>query len=376
MTVRVRPLSVLFDNGPLGAGSYFEAPIEVIEAWMPDDVPSALRALEAGQADGKWLAGAASYELGYALISKIADLLPTSRTEPLLRFGVFEHPQPPSDVVEDGAFVLDEFVPLWDENTYSSAFRSVHNYLKSGDIYQANLTFPMMSHLRGCPYGLYEHLKAKQPVPRGALVDLGGHKLLSRSPELFFSLSADGKIRARPMKGTIRRGETAAEDAALKAQLAASEKNQAENLMITDLLRNDIGRIAQIGSVHVPKLFDIESYATVHQMTSDVEAQILPNQTLTDVFTALFPCGSITGAPKIRAMEILSGLEPHPRGAYCGAIGWIAPDGAMEFNVAIRTLSCAPSGEVTLNVGGGVVYDSTPQSEYREALLKAQFAQI
>lgn len=158
--------------------------------------------------------------------------------------------------------------------------------------------------------------------------------------------------------------------------LENSEKNQAENLMITDLLRNDIGRIAQIGSVRVPKLFAVETYATVHQMTSDVVAQLVPDTTLSEIFAALFPCGSITGAPKIRAMEILDDLEGRARNAYCGAIGWIAPDGAMSLNVAIRTLACTPDGAVTLNVGGGIVYDSTAKSEYREALLKARFARL
>jgi para-aminobenzoate synthetase component 1 len=178
------------------------------------------------------------------------------------------------------------------------------------------------------------------------------------------------------MKGTIKRGAAAAEDDALKAHLRASEKDQAENLMITDLLRNDFGRIAEISSVRVPSLFEIESYTTEHQMISEVTAQIRPDCGLADILTAVFPCGSITGAPKIRAMEILADLETTPRDAYCGAIGWIAPDGAMEFNVAIRTLICDASGGVRLNVGGGVVYDSTAEGEYREALLKGQFAAV
>lgn len=376
MTARTRPLSVLFDRGPLDTGSYFAKPLHVIEAWDVDQVPDALRSMEEARQAGLWLAGAASYELGYALIPKIAEKIPKGRGEPLLRFGVFESVQHPVENVGNSTFELEQFVPNWSFHTYSDAFNKVRKFLESGDIYQANLTFSMTSNLRGCPFSLYAHLVKTQPVPHGALVDLGGSKLLSRSPELFFSLAVDGEIRARPMKGTIRRGIDADEDAALRAQLAASEKNQAENLMITDLLRNDIGRIAEICSVRVPNLFAIESYATVHQMTSDVVAQVVPDLSLNDVFEALFPCGSITGAPKIRAMEILADLEDTPRNAYCGAIGWIAPDGAMEFSVAIRTLVCAPSGEVTLNVGGGVVYDSTVQSEYNEALLKAQFAQM
>ena len=376
MTPRARPLSVTFDSGPLGSGSYFSEPSRAIEAWEPDEVVEAFHEMEAARAQGKWLVGAAGYELGYALIPKIAERMPKRRSEPLLRFGVFDDVYPVRKAPVSDVFSLDPFVPSWDEATYGNAFTSVHNYLASGDIYQANLTFSLTSQLHGCPYALYEHLKMTQPVPHGAFVDLGGTKLLSRSPELFFSLSADGEIRARPMKGTIHRSADAAEDAELRDELAASEKNQAENLMITDLLRNDIGRIAQIGTVHVPQLFAIESYATVHQMTSEVVAKVVPKLTLKTLFEALFPCGSITGAPKIRAMEILSELEDSARNAYCGAIGWISPDGAMEFNVAIRTLACAPSGHVTLNVGGGIVYDSTAKSEYREALLKAKFAQL
>jgi para-aminobenzoate synthetase component I len=367
--------SVLFDRGPLGSGSLFCAAERIIEAWEPDDVAGALAAMEAAQASGKWLAGYASYELGYALAPSLAQHMPSQCKEPLLRFGVFQAVVPPEPAAFTGAASLEAFEPLWSFDDYAAAFQVVRANLLSGDIYQANLTFPLFSRFSGALPDLYAMLKQRQPVPHGAYVDLGDTKLLSRSPELFFSLTAEGALRTRPMKGTIRRGATEQEDAQLKAQLAASEKNRAENLMITDLLRNDFGRIAQIGTVRVPKLFEIESYSTVHQMISEVTAQLVSGTRLTDILSAVFPCGSITGAPKIRAMEILSGLEAGPRGPYCGAIGWIAPTGAMEFSVAIRTLICEPSGRVTLNVGGGVVYDSTAQGEYDEALLKARFAQ-
>jgi para-aminobenzoate synthetase component I len=367
--------SVLFDRGPLGSGSLFCAAERIIEAWEPDDVAGALAAMEAAQASGKWLAGYASYELGYALAPSLAQHMPSQCKEPLLRFGVFQAVVPPEPAAFTGTASLEAFEPLWSFDDYAAAFQVVRANLLSGDIYQANLTFPLFSRFSGALPDLYAMLKQRQPVPHGAYVDLGDTKLLSRSPELFFSLTAEGALRTRPMKGTIRRGATEQEDAQLKAQLAASEKNRAENLMITDLLRNDFGRIAQIGTVRVPKLFEIESYSTVHQMISEVTAQLVSGTRLTDILSAVFPCGSITGAPKIRAMEILSGLEAGPRGPYCGAIGWIAPTGAMEFSVAIRTLICEPSGRVTLNVGGGVVYDSTAQGEYDEALLKARFAQ-
>jgi para-aminobenzoate synthetase component 1 len=210
-------------------------------------------------------------------------------------------------------------------------------------------------------------------VRHGALVALGGPIILSRSPELFFEVSADGWIESLPMKGTARRGKTDAEDERLKQELANDPKNQAENRMIVDLLRNDISRISEVGTLSVPQLFHIESYATLHQMVSRVRAKLLRRTGISQIFAALFPCGSITGAPKIRAMEILNELEGAPRGAYCGSIGWIAPNGEMRFNVAIRTLTLFDGGEAIYNVGGGVVFDSTAESEYRECLLKARF---
>lgn len=368
--------SVQFDKGPLRSGSLFHQADRIIEAWHPEEVDKALCEMEAAQAKGKWLAGTVSYELGYALTPKLLPKLPRSRQEPLLCFGVFNQVQSVSEPKTGGMASLGPLEPEWNLQTYREAFDVIHKYIRNGDIYQANLTFPMVGNYDGCPRSLYEALKRKQPVPFGAFVDISETKILCRSPELFFSLSSGGQLRARPMKGTIKRGLDAEEDATLKAQLAASEKDQAENLMITDLLRNDFSRISQIGSVRVPALFQVESYATVHQMTSEVTAEIRPDCKLSDILSAIFPCGSITGAPKLRAMEILSGIESNARETYCGAIGWIAPDGSMEFNVAIRTLICRPSSKAKLNVGGGIVYDSTAESEYREALLKAQFAQL
>ncbi|UWR00200.1 aminodeoxychorismate synthase component I [Rhodobacteraceae bacterium S2214] len=368
--------SVQFDRGPLLSGSLFHQADHIIAAWHPEEVDKALCEMQAAQAEGKWLAGTASYELGYVLNPKLRPRLPGNRQDPLLCFGVFDQVHPATDTKTAGMANLGRFEPEWDFQTYQEAFDVIHRYIRNGDIYQANLTFPMVAHCEGSPRSLYEALKRKQPVPFGAFVDLSETKLLCRSPELFFSLSSGGQLRARPMKGTIKRGLNADEDANLKAQLANSEKDQAENLMITDLLRNDFSRISQIGSVRVPALFHVESYATVHQMISEVTAEIRPDCKLSDILTAIFPCGSITGAPKLRAMEILSDIESDARDTYCGAVGWIAPDGAMEFNVAIRTLICRPSGKVKLNVGGGIVYDSTAESEYSEALLKAQFAEL
>tara|TARA_R110002049_G_scaffold117332_4_gene270738 strand:- start:915 stop:2018 length:1104 start_codon:yes stop_codon:yes gene_type:complete len=364
----------LFDKGPLRGGTGFLAPRRIIRADTPAAVPGAFAALQEAQAAGHWCAGFASYELGYLGSGKLRDLLPARRGVPLMHFGVFDAPI--AHVFDDsGAEAnVSGLTPDWDFEQYRLAFDRVQGFITAGDIYQANLTFGLNGRYTGSPAALYARLRARQAVRHGAYVDLGGPVLLSRSPELFFALDAQGAITAQPMKGTARRGADAAEDVALRDGLRASEKNMAENLMIVDLLRNDISRIAQVGSVQVPALFEIESYETLHQMTSRITAQLVPGCAIAQVFDALFPCGSITGAPKIRAMQILRALECGARDAYCGAIGWIAPDGAMQFNVAIRTLVCHADGRVRLNVGGGVVHDSTAADEYAEALLKARFA--
>lgn len=369
-------MHVFFDPSADTPGKLFTAPREVIRADTPEELEAAFAAIARAQAEGSWLAGYMSYELGYCLSRKLAPLLPENRELPLILLGVF-------DAVDE--VVLDEAgaapAPYFAQTPpdfagYEAAFDKVHDYLAAGDTYQVNLTFPLELGCDSTPEALYAALAGRQPTEFGAYVDLGGPVLLSRSPELFFRVDAEGWIETRPMKGTAARGATEAEDQAAKAELAASEKNQAENLMIVDLMRNDLSRICEVGSVTVPKLFEIETYETVHQMTSTVRAKLLPDQGFAEILRAIFPCGSVTGAPKIRAMEIIRELEPAPRGAYCGAIGWVAPSGAMRFNVPIRTLTWHSPERITLNVGGGLVYDSTAESEYNEALLKARFAGV
>lgn len=367
---------VLFDRGPLSGGTLFCDPCETICAETPGEVNAAFDAIERLGQQGKWLAGYASYELGYLMTGRLGPLLPTRRQEPLLLFGAFDAPgaleTPPQDAAQNP--ILSEFTPGWDFPRYREAFDRVHAYISAGDIYQANLTFPLIARLSGSPYDLYRRLCAVQPVPHGAFVNLGGPVLLSRSPELFFRVDALGRVETRPMKGTLPRDGDPGEDAARGERLAQDPKNRAENLMIVDLLRNDLSRVAEVGSVRVPELFQVETFATVHQMTSRVVAKLRAGWSFQALCEALFPCGSVTGAPKIRAMEIIRDLEPDPRGAYCGAIGWISPAGAMEFNVAIRTLVLPGDGTVRLNVGGGIVYDSTAETEYEEALWKTRFA--
>ena len=375
---------VLFDAGPVDRPVLFTAPRRLVVARDAAELPAALAELGRARAEGRWLAGYCSYELGYLLEPKLAPLLPPDRRTPLICFGVFEAPETAAaeDLLaaaegECAAIRLTRPQPLWTEAQYLAAFARVKAYIAAGDIYQANLTFPLSARAEGSPLGLYAALRRRQPVRHGALACLGeGPTILSRSPELFFRVDAAGHAETRPMKGTTPRGESETEDRRLADFLRSDPKNRAENLMIVDLLRNDLGRVAKIGSVEVPELFTVEHYTTVHQMTSLVRAELRDAIGLPELLQALFPCGSVTGAPKVRAMEIIRELEPAPREAYCGAVGWAAPDGSASFNVAIRTLSLFDDGSVTLNVGGGVVHDSTGPAEYEEALWKARFANL
>ena len=351
----------------------FAAPLRVIVAWEAAEVPGALAKMDAARAQGGWLAGYASYELGYALEQRLRPLMPLVRRLPLLCFGVYDAPQAATPLTE-GAAGLGEMRPVWDAARYAIAFDRLRDLIGAGDLYQANLTFPMQAAVTGTPEAIYAALAQDQPVGHGVLVTQAGlPALLSRSPELFFRTDAAGLIETRPMKGTQPRDADPVADAARRDFLAGDPKNRAENLMIVDLLRNDLSRICAVGSVRVPELYRVESYATVHQMTSLVQGRLLPGVTLGGILAALFPCGSVTGAPKLRAMQVIRDLEPAPRDIYCGAIGWAAPDGAASFNVAIRTLM-VDGTEATLNVGGGVIWDSTAASEYEEALWKARFA--
>ncbi|MDG2340726.1 MAG: aminodeoxychorismate synthase component I [Paracoccaceae bacterium] len=339
----------------------------------PSDVAEAFEQIEQARRDGFWVAGFASYELGFALEDRLQSLMPEGRRLPLMSFGIYDGPTT-AEPLQTGGPQLGEFAPFWSRSEYSSAFQQLHAAIGAGELYQGNLTFPMETHFAGNTVSLYGSLAAYQTVGHGALINLDdGRAILSRSPERFFQVSKDREISTRPMKGTQPRSINPVEDAKLKAFLQSDEKNRAENLMIVDLLRNDISRVCSAGSVHVPKLFEIETYTTVHQMVSEVRGKLRDDATLTDIFRALFPCGSITGAPKIRAMEILSTLEPWPRDIYCGTIGWMAPDGRADFNVAIRTIMIE-NNRATLNVGGGVVWDSAAESEYEEALWKSRFA--
>ncbi len=255
---------------------------------------------------------------------------------------------------------------------FKHAVQRTIDYIEAGDIYQANITQRFRAKL---PSGfdrlsLYQALRTRNPATFAAYLDFGATSILSSSPERFLKVS-DGQVETRPIKGTRPRGRGPAEDKALAVELLASAKDRAENLMIVDLLRNDISRVCRIGSVKVPTLFGLESYATVHHLVSVVTGALADGRNSVDLLRACFPGGSVTGAPKIRAMEIIAELEPTARGPYCGSVGYLSADGAMDSNIVIRTY-CIQDQDLTLQVGGGIVADSDPQAEYEESLAKAK----
>lgn len=360
---------VILDDGPRRV---FTEALEVIRADTAAQVAGALAAVERALAQGCHVAGWLAYELGYALEPRLAQgTLPG----PLLWLGVFGPPGREAPPPRCRAYA-GSLKPEWDEHQYGVRFAQVKDFIAAGDIYQANLSFRARFPFVGEPRALYEQLRSQSGAVHCGYIDVsaedGGPSILSLSPELFFDLAADGAITVRPMKGTApRKGDDAAE----RAGLSASVKDRAENLMIVDLIRNDLSRIAEPGSVEVSDLFKVETYPTLHTMVSTVTARKRKDAGVADILKALFPCGSVTGAPKIRAMEILRELEASPRGVYCGAVGHFAPDGSARFNVAIRTMTVwGDEGE--LGIGGGVVQDSRAESEYAECLLKARFFEV
>lgn len=374
---------IYFENGPEGRPALFAGAAKILQAHHLEEVAPLLAAADAARQKGYWVAGALSYEAGLAFEPRLVPLARPAADEPLAVFGLFPSPRGVRDFAEafPGApsapprLAPPQPAPGLGQAWHQAAMAEIAALLAAGDTYQINLTFPLESQLlAGDGPGLFAALLAHQPVTDAAYAAFpGAPEVLSLSPELFFATDAGGQITCAPMKGTAPRGGSPAEDAALAEALAASEKNRAENLMITDLLRNDLSRLCHPGSVKVPALFAVQRLASLHQMVSRITGALAAPPALATLFPALFPCGSITGAPKIRAMEIIAGLEPRPRGLYCGSLGWMAPDGRAAFNVAIRTLRLIDGGALRLNVGGGVVADSTAAGEWEEALWKARF---
>ena len=347
-----------------------------------DDPVPLFATIEAEAAAGRWVAVAADYALA-ASFESAAVAVPTAG--PVMRAWVFERAEwldakAVTGFLADRVAALPEqqrvagiadLLPAVSAARHAEQVRQIRRWIADGDCYQINLTFSMRCRVYGSPLALYQRLRPRQPVRYGGYLTVGAETILSFSPELFFERQAD-RVLTRPMKGTSARGRTADEDEALRAALISSPKERAENIMIVDLLRNDLGRLAQPGKVRVLALCETEAYPTLWQMVSTVAAE-LPGASLADLFAALFPCGSITGAPKIRAMQRIAELEETPRHLYTGTLGWLAPGGDCRFNVAIRTLELGSRGDARVGVGSGIVADADAASEYAECLLKASF---
>ena len=373
---------VLLDDARPGGGParLYRDPVAVIVAHRADEVRPALDALRTATRDGLHAAGYLAYEAGTALMPRVPAGFVLDDQAPLLWFGLFRNWQP-LDAAALAAWLPDPAgaqagrpVPMIDRGDYDAALARVLDWIAAGDIYQANLTFRATVPVAGDPLALYARLRDGSRAGHGAVVATGERTIVSLSPELFFALEG-GRLTCRPMKGTAARGDTAAEDDAAAATLAHDAKQRAENLMIVDLMRNDLTRVARPGSVAVPTLFAVETYPTVHQMTSTVTADLAEARDAVDVLAALFPCGSITGAPKLRAMEVVAAVEGGPRGIYTGSIGRIDAGAAdAAFNVAIRTLDIpAGAATATLGLGSGIVADSQADSEWAECLAKGAF---
>ncbi len=370
-------MTARFDDFRTGQALVLDEPFHTSAAWTLDEVRPLIAAAEQHAREGAWVAMMVAYEAGPAF-DPAQRVHPSESGIPLAWFAASHTARTTGIVRRSRRTVAVRDIERrggWD--WYGQAVTDIREIIASGSAYQINLTDRLTGVLEGDPADLYARMAEAQRGRFNALIDLGDHVLVSASPELFFEVRGD-TVQSRPMKGTIRRGARPDDDAAAAEQLAASLKDRAENVMITDLLRNDIGRVARIGSVRVPSLLRMERYETVWQLTSTVTGEIDDHLGLVDLFDALFPCGSITGAPKVSAMQHITELEPWPRGVYCGAIGIVRPlaDGAVRpwstFNVAIRTAVVRKADSVVVyGAGGGITADSRPDDENRELEAKA-----
>jgi len=357
----------------------FDSPSEKIFAENICDVIPFIQKVDVAAKNGKWAVMLLSYEAAPAFDSTF--ICHKKSNFPLACAFIFDKCSPaPKNVLTKESSANLNWNPLIPQNDYNSTIEKIQKYIVAGDTYQVNYTFPLETDYSGNPLEQYYNLCMAQRAPYCCYIDSDDFSVLSISPELFFQRTGN-KIITKPMKGTAKRGRWNAEDKEIYDKLKNSKKDRAENLMIVDLLRNDLGRIAKTGSVKTLSLFDIEKYDTVFQMTSTIEAECDKKTSLNEILKAIFPCGSITGAPKIRTMEIINEVEKYPRGIYTGAIGYIKPGGDCVFNVPIRTITIdkkCVSGEcldrnATFNVGGGIVIDSTYENEYEECLTKSSF---
>lgn len=351
----------------------FYNPIEIVTANSIADVRQAIQAIDNASQQGYFAAGYIAYEAGWAFNdSKVVSTVPEM---PLVWFAIFSESTTTLKTLPRDGFNLSSFEPSDNRSQYELTIQKIKEAISCGDTYQVNYTMRMAAKFYGHDLTLYEELTANLRSKYCAYLNMGRFRILSLSPELFFARNQD-EIVTRPMKGTVKRGRWSDEDEQLRRWLLDSKKNQAENIMIVDLLRNDLGRIAETGSVSVPALLQIEKYPNVYQMTSTIRAKIPPSVSTTKIFEALFPCGSVTGAPKLSTMSLINEIEPSPRGVYCGSIGLVSPKESSIFNVAIRTLVIdLHTGIAQFGTGGGITWDSLPDEEYEEALTKAEIWQ-
>lgn len=370
-------MEVRFDDRRNGHRYGFGGASEVVQARLIDDVVPAFARVEAGVAKGKWAAGFVSYEAAPAFDQVLSVRLDGKEGEalPLLWFALYDHRFDPGPVTV-GEYNLSVWEGVEERARYAQSLDRIQSHIRAGDTYQVNYTYQQSARFTGDPQAFYADLLEAQSAAYGAYFDTGRFHILSASPELFFVRKGD-HIVCRPMKGTSARGRWTEEDRAVLAALLASEKERAENVMIVDLIRNDLGRVADFGTVRVDELIAAEQYETVWQLVSTVSADLRPGTTTVDLFRALFPCGSVTGAPKVRTMEIIADVEAAPRGVYCGAIGMLAPPGsgapAASFSVAIRTVTIdRHAGAASYGIGGGITHDSQMDQEYAETRTKAR----
>ena len=367
---------------PQAPARRYTCPTGAIVARRPEQIPAALAELEAARARGLHACGYLAYEAGYALQGlPLPDFPPAPEALPLLHFHLFEQcelmdSQSAADwltqMAGDEACAVHKAELAEDEANYSRKIDQIRGLIRDGETYQVNYTLPCRFRHSGSAAALYLALRQTQRVAYSAYLNFPEAQVLSLSPELFVERRGD-TLTTRPMKGTAARGGNAAEDREIAEHLRSDPKSRAENLMIVDLLRNDLGRIARIGSVQVPALFQVEIYETLQQMTSTVTATLNAGTTLPEILTALFPCGSITGAPKHRTMQLIAELEQEARGIYTGAIGYIEPGGDFCFSVPIRTVVSSAPGKGIMGGGSGIVYDSDAHAEYAEVQLKTRF---
>jgi para-aminobenzoate synthetase / 4-amino-4-deoxychorismate lyase len=359
-------------------------PVGLIEARRPGEVSGAIEAADAATSRGLWAAGYVAYEAAPGLDPELAVRVRAPDDPfaemPLAWFALFERKEdvPPLEPThgEPPAASESAWRPSVDRATYDAAIERIRELIAAGHTYQVNHTIRLRASIHGDARGLYRDLSLAQRGGYAAYLDLGRHRVVSASPELFFRIDGE-RIRTRPMKGTAPRGRWLAEDEEVAARLLDSAKDRAENAMIVDLLRNDLGRVCVSGSVEVERMFEAERYETVWQLTSTIEGDLRPGTTLLETFRALFPSGSVTGAPKVRTMRIIADLEDSARGPYCGAIGYLAPPGSGEpranFNVAIRTVILDARTQIAeYGVGGGITHDSSASAEYDEVVAKAR----